>query len=176
MATFFSYLKKIKAMADSIFRAKDVNLIRLPKKIKNGSNCKNCNYWRDANEEVGYCSFSQVSLYVSERQVCNYWAVDGALNVWNNQKVVLEKNFGDKPPTPQIEIEEDPNGGVIYEGEEIERAKNAGMISIPKRQTGIHCYNCQYSNSAGWCKLINVHIEKNDCCNEWKHPGTLRFK
>lgn len=178
MKTIFksTYHRLIFALAKAIFRAKSANLIHLPKKIKDGSNCKNCNYWRDSKDKIGYCSFSQVSLYVTKRQVCNYWAADGALYAWNNQKVDLEKNFGDNPPTPQIEVETDANGGVVYEGEEAERAKAAGMMSLPKKLVGSHCFNCEYSSSAQWCKLINCHIDKNDCCDKWKHPGALRFK
>jgi hypothetical protein len=175
MGVFATYKKIIKALAESIFRAKGVNLIKLPKKIES-ANCKNCHYWRDSKGDIGYCSFSLVSLYVTERQVCNNWAADGALNVWDNQKVILEKNFGDSPPTPLIEIERDRNGGVLYENEEADRARAAGMISLPKDEKGVHCFNCEYSSKGEWCKLVNVHIEKNDKCNQWKHPGTLRFK
>jgi len=170
------YHRLIHALSNAVFRAKSVNLIQLPKKIKNGANCRNCHYWRDVNEEMGYCSYEQVSLYVNKRQVCDYWAADGAMGIWNNTKIVLDKDYGDIPPTPKIEIDKNKNGGVSYEEEEKERAKSAGLITLPKNIKGIHCYNCEYSSSAGWCKLINVYIEKNDKCNKWDHPDTLRLR
>jgi hypothetical protein len=175
------YKQIIAGLISMKLRARDTGLIKLPKKIEKGSNCSNCAYWRKTDKDgVGYCWHPEVSVFVTQRQVCNLWNADGVIDMSTGKKTALIEDFRDYPPSAQTsDIELDQNGGVKYtESADAERAKSSGLITLPKDQTGSRCYNCKYSSSVGWCKNpeVNQPINKNDCCNEWDHPGTLRQK
>jgi hypothetical protein len=181
MGIVASYKKLIAQMVDLALRAKKSNLISLPKAVKEGANCGNCNYWRDTeNPEVGYCAQSQVSIFITKRQLCHNWGHKDAVDLLTKTKMDLEPDVRDMPPpTSNEQFEFNYNGGLVYKDvDSKERASAAGMLSLPKEQKGASCYNCQYSTSVGWCKnpKVNQVIHKDDRCNNWDYPGAIKVK
>jgi hypothetical protein len=160
-------------------RALRAGLIRMPKSIK-GANCSNCSFWKNtSNEEIGYCGNSDISMFVTNRQICNAWTTKGAIARWDNKPLARPFNFRDTPPQAPSEFETDKNGGYLFESPEaLMRAKSQDIISLPLKVEGINCGNCKHSSSEGWCKQpgVNQPIEKRDSCNFWEHPGMMRAK
>ena len=169
-------------MVDLALRAKKADLVSLPKAVK-GASCSNCHYFRNTdNPEVGYCSFSEVSIFVTKTQLCQHWDHDGTVQLLTKTKTNLEQDFRDMPPpTAEEEFNFDHNNGLAYTDEEDKkRAVAARMISLPEsvQKTGASCYTCKYSTSVGWCKNphVNQAIHKDDKCKYWDHPGAVKAK
>lgn len=59
-------------MDDCVNRAKEVDLITLPKDIK-GANCSNCAFFNDISERIGYCLHKRVKQNVNNRMCCVLW-------------------------------------------------------------------------------------------------------
>jgi hypothetical protein len=57
-------------------RAKEVDLITLPKKIR-GTNCFNCRFIRNKMLRHGKCSHPKVDQDVNERMCCVLWSAPG---------------------------------------------------------------------------------------------------
>jgi hypothetical protein len=51
---------------------KKVDLIVLPKDIQ-GTNCFNCRYIGDKENEMGFCSHHEVRQYVTKKNCCGLW-------------------------------------------------------------------------------------------------------
>lgn len=171
------YKKIIAKIVSGIFRAKDAGLMHLPKTIKSGANCLNCHYYMKTDSpDIGYCWKPEVSLFITEKQVCNHWAADGAIGYWNKTKLFLMRHFRDMPPpVTSDDVKINDRGGVKYvDKTEFDRARSAGLITLPTDVEGSRCYNCEYSSPVGWCKNPNVNlpIDKNDLCKHWHNPNS----
>jgi len=173
------YHRVIAQLSGAMVRARESKLVHLPKKIK-GANCGNCNYWKNTNDSrFGYCFKPDVSVFVTKKQICNNWVVDGATNVWDNKKPDMIGDFRDYPPNINGNIEMDNLGGVLYiDRAEIARASRAGMKTLPEETIGTACKNCKFSQSPGWCnnKKVDQPIEEHDLCKHWEEPGTIFVK
>jgi len=168
-----TYRKVIATIAQYITRAKNANLVQLPKAYKSGANCRNCHYWKETGDpEIGYCWKPEVSVFVTDRQVCGVWAADGTISKWDKIKVILQKDFRDRPPALEG-LELNDQGAVEYgNNEHIRRAMKVRMKTLPPTVKGANCAGCLFSNGQDkWCAYpkVNQAIEKNDKCKYWNH-------
>lgn len=80
-----------------------------------------------------------------------------------------------------IDVVIDNNGGVVPSApQDLTRAKNAGLVTLPPDIPGKNCSNCVfYANPQGhlaYCshkKVLQVVSDRNSC-NFWSNPGTTR--
>jgi len=179
IAEFFKHIIKAGFTAAKV-RARDAGLIELPKQVAKGANCLNCHWWKDTNNrDVGYCNHPRVSMFVSEKQLCNLWNSNGVKTKWGSGEVVGLEEYKNLVPDPPADLPFDLSGGVVYTGEaEVSRAKNVNLITLPKDIKGAACFNCEYSSSMGWCKNSGVAqpIQKDYLCHYWDHPNAIRSK
>ena len=161
-------------------RAKNSGLIELPEAMSKGANCLNCHYWKEtATKGVGYCNHPRVSMFVSDRQLCNLWNSNGVQTKWGEGEVEGLEEYKNLIPEPGKDITYDLLGGITpLEPKQISRAKDVNLITLPKNIKASACYNCKYSSDMGWCKNSGVAqpIEKDYLCHYWDHPGTIRSK
>ena len=173
------YLSVIAKITEAFSRAKASNLRHLPEKVGE-ANCGNCHYYRTTDSpEVGYCDHSEVSLFVTERQLCNQWAQNGVVKTWDKEEPVYEPDHRDFPPEVDETVEKNPSGGIKYKDKmSILRAESEGLKTLPGDVAGANCANCVFSTYPGWCKNENINqpIEKTDLCNNWTHPGAVLVK
>lgn len=67
---------------EKLERAKNVDLITLPKDIK-GTNCANCKF---IDIEREYCTHKDVAQKVSPRMCCALWDAEGVKREWETKK------------------------------------------------------------------------------------------
>lgn len=69
----------------------------------------------------------------------------------------------------------DANGGHIYEGKELDRAKHADLLSLPKDLPGTNCGNCLFFKE-GFCthKEVQLEVNSRQCCKYWDNSGSIR--
>ena len=76
----------------------------------------------------------------------------------------------------------DRSGGVIPEDkEDLVRAKNVDLITLPSDISGTRCNNCIYfkptrSQILGWCahKDVDQAVSNRQCCVLWNSSGVIR--
>ena len=80
-----------------------------------------------------------------------------------------------------MNIEFNELGGVLAEDkEQIERAKEADLITLPKVIKGTNCFNCRFirniKTALGFCSHPKVKQPVNErmCCIFWSNPGEYR--
>lgn len=68
---------------EDLIKAKEVDLITLPKDIK-GTNCFNCKFNKivDTENRIGYCTNPKVKQLVNERMCCALWDNKGVERPW----------------------------------------------------------------------------------------------
>jgi len=175
-----TYRKIIATIAQYTIRAKSANLVQLPTAYKAGANCRNCHYWKETSDpEIGYCQKAEVSVFVTDRQVCGVWAADGTISKWDNIKVILQKDFMDRPPSVAgTEINE--RGAIVYKDPaHIQRAASVRMKTLPPEMIGANCASCLYSDGEEkWCTFprVNQSINKNDKCKYWNNPDAMTLR
>lgn len=63
-------------LAQEVKRAKEVDLITLPKDVK-GTNCGNCKWYKQVTPKVSYCENTRVKQNVNDRMCCVLWTHHG---------------------------------------------------------------------------------------------------
>lgn len=68
----------------------------------------------------------------------------------------------------------DINGGIVLsEPEQLNNAKKAVLITMPKDTTGTNCGNCKFfSNQFCNHQLMKLAVNERQCCNYWDKEGT----
>lgn len=56
----------------AVKRAKEVDLLTFPKRIS-GTNCFNCRWIGNKQNDIGYCTNPKVKQYVNARMCCAIW-------------------------------------------------------------------------------------------------------
>jgi hypothetical protein len=69
----------------SLERAKESDLITLPKNVT-GTNCYNCKFIGDKDENAGYCKHPKVKQYVNERMCCIRWSHSGEYRAFEGRE------------------------------------------------------------------------------------------
>ncbi len=72
-------------------------------------------------------------------------------------------------------------GGMVPSSkEEMERAKEADLLTLPEKVTGTNCLNCQFvkdvKGSNGYCNHPKVKqlVSNRNCCAYWSASGVIR--
>lgn len=69
-----------------------------------------------------------------------------------------------------------PTINKAYDGKaQLERAKAADLVTLPKNITGTNCGNCSYIKE-GFCthKKVQQPVSARLCCAYWDAEGTIR--
>lgn len=68
-------------------------------------------------------------------------------------------------------------GGVLAEtDDELRRAKDVDLITMPEKIKGTNCGNCKWMRKNDYCANHKVAQEVNErmCCVLWTHSGEYR--
>jgi len=71
-------------------------------------------------------------------------------------------------------------GLLIYNKEDLERAKAADLVTLPEDVKGTNCYNCMYifdkKDDIGFCKHPKVaqYVNERMCCALWDNRKIYR--
>jgi hypothetical protein len=59
--------------------------------------------------------------------------------------------------------------------EDLKKAKNVDLITLPPSITGTNCSNCEYFKD-NFCinEKVNQPVTKRECCALWDAKGTIR--
>lgn len=152
-------------------KADACGLITLPSDVK-GTNCSNCIFFKD-----NFCDNKSLLLPVTKKMCCSYWDKKTIGSAIDN---IDRANFF--PNKEKSTATKNDLGGFDYKGDELNKAKKADLITLPKNVSGTNCSasNCtMYATTRDgklFCKHPKIMLPVTDrmSCGWWDNNDVKR--